>query len=188
VDSHGNVYVADYSNHMIRKITPDGTVTRLAGSGTMGAVDGLGAAASFRYPSAVAVDQQDNVYVADSQNHTVRKINASGEVTTLAGTRTAGSTDGAGTSASFNSPYGVAVDADANVYVADMDNHRIRKITPAGEVTTLAGSQRGSADGSGPAALFYWPAGIAVVAVDTNGQLYIADSLNHMIRKMAPLR
>jgi hypothetical protein len=185
VDTSDNVYVADTANHTIRKITPAGEVTTLAGTaGYIGSDDGTGSAARFYYPSGVTVDSADNVYVADSESQTIRKITPAGEVTTLAGSaREIGSDDGTGSAARFYGPSGVAVDGGGNVYVAD--NHTIRKITPAGVVTTLAGSpgKIGSADGTGSAAQFNFPAG---VAVDGAGNVYVADVINHTIRKITP--
>ena len=134
VDGAGNVYVADRSNHRIRKITTSGVVSTLAGS-TSGYTDGTGTSAKFDYPTGVAVDGAGNVYVADYNNHRIRKITASGVVSTLAGSGTSGYTDGTGTSAKFNYPTGVAVDGAGNVYVADQYNHRIRKITFCSETT-----------------------------------------------------
>ena len=127
-----------------------GTVTTLAGSGTAGSTDATGTAASFRNPYGIAVDASENVYVADYTNNKIRKITPAGVVTTLAGSGTAGSTNATGIAASFNGPAKVAVDASANVYVSDRLNHKIRKITAAGVVTTLAGSgTAGSTDGTG---------------------------------------
>ncbi|MGO4395254.1 NHL repeat-containing protein [Variovorax sp. M-6] len=184
VDSIGNVYVADYANNQIRKISPASEVTTLAGSLTAGSSDGKGSAASFSNPTGVAVDANDNVYVADFENNLIRKINSLGEVTTLAGSGAAGSKDGVGADATFDGPVSVAVDARGNVYVGDYLNNMIRKITPSGSVTTLAGSRtEGSADGIGSAASFSNPAG---VAVDANGSVYVADSGNHLIRRIGP--
>ena len=182
VDASGNVYVADEGNHRIRKITPTGTVSTLAGSGTAGFADGSGTDAQFYYPLGVALDASGNVYVADKVNHRIRKITPTGTVSTLAGSGTAGFADGGGTAAQFYSPYGVAVDASGNVYVADAVNHRIRKITSSGTVSTLAGSgTAGFADSDGTNAQFNNPFG---VAVDASGNVYVADRLNHRIRKI----
>ena len=184
VDGSGNVYVADAGDNTIRKITPAGEVTTLAGSGVRGSANGTGTAASFSEPFGVAVDGSGNVYVGEYGNNAIRKITPAGEVTTLAGSGGAGAADGMGTAASFNGPQGVAVDGSGNVYVADIGNHKIRKITPAGEVTTLAGSGgSGAADGMGTAASFYYPRG---VAVDGSGNVYVGDTFNKKIRKITP--
>jgi VCBS repeat-containing protein len=185
VDSSGNVYVADSSNHRIRKIDSDGVVSTLAGSGTAGSVDGTGTAAQFNSPWGVAVDSSGNVYVVDRVNFNIRKITPGGVVTTLAGyANRKGKDDGTGTEALFDAPTGAAVDSSGNVYVADTLNHNIRKITPAGVVSTFAGSgTAGSADGTGTAAQFHYPCG---VAVDSSGNVYVADMENHNIRKITP--
>ncbi|GHU62354.1 hypothetical protein FACS189445_5290 [Spirochaetia bacterium] len=179
VDSVGNVYVADYDNNRIRKITPEGVVTTLAG-GTKGYADGTGAAAKFNEPTALAVDSAGNVYVTDNGNSRIRKITSEGVVTTFAGS-TEGYADGTGTAAKFHWPNGVALDRAGNVYVGDSGNHRIRKITPEGAVTTFAGSTEGYADGTGAAAKFYQLTG---VALDSVGNFYVADSRNSRIRKI----
>ena len=192
VDNAGNVYAADSGNSTIRKITPDGVVTTLAGlAGNWGSADGTGSAALFNSPFGVAVDGAGNVYVADSGNGTVRKVTPAGRVTTLAGSagNPAGSTDGAGSAARFSGPAGVAVDSAGNLYVADTGNSTIRKVTPVGVVTTLAGlaGSRGSADGSGSAARFGSTfSGPQGVAVDTAGNVYVADTGNFTIRKVTP--
>jgi sugar lactone lactonase YvrE len=182
VDSAGNVYVADDGNHRIRKITPGGTVSTLAGSGTAGYAEGTGTNAQFNNPRGIAVDSAGNVYVGDQMNHRIRKITPGGTVSTLAGTGTYGNVDGPGTSAKFNRPYGVAVDSAGNVYVAGNINQRIRKITPDGTVSTLAGSGTlGYLDGPGSSAQFNQPRG---VAVDSAGNVYVADTYNNLIRKI----
>jgi sugar lactone lactonase YvrE len=181
VDRSGNVYVADSLGHRIRKITQSGNVATLAGSGSVGDADGQGSSASFNNPGGVAVDGDGTVYVADSDNNRVRKIAPNGMVATLAGSGTAGYADGQGGSASFNRPLGVAVDGSGNVYVADANNNRIRKITANGTVSTLAGGDSGYADGAGSSAKFYYPIGIAV---DENGNLYVADYGDSRIRKI----
>jgi len=187
VDSTGNVYVADTFNSTIRRVTPAGVVTTLAGlAGSTGSADGTGIAARFYYPPSVAVDTAGNVYVADTSNHTIRKVTPAGEVTTLAGLAlTPGRTDGTGVAGRFWYPYGVAADSTSNVYVADTVNSTIRKVTPAGVVTTLAGlpGATASVDGTGSAARFYQPRG---VAVDGAGNVYVADTHNNTIRKVTP--
>src|SRR5437667_1861357 len=142
LDSAGNVYVADFGNHTIRKLTPAGVVTTLAGSaGHSGSADGTGSAARFNGPATLDVDSNGNVYVTDYFNHTIRKVTPAGLVTTLAGVvGVAGTKDGSDIVARFNGPIGVAVDGATNVYVGDSMNHTIRKIKTAGEVTTMAGS------------------------------------------------
>jgi streptogramin lyase len=186
-DSTGNVYVADF-NDTIRKITPAGVVSTLAGAvGQYGLVDGNGSAAQFADPYGVATDSAGNVFVADTGNHAIRKIDPAGNVTTLAGSRVrqSGSVDGPGSTARFNSPSSVATDLAGNVYVADSGNCTIRKITPFGVVTTLAGTAgvAGSVDGTGSTAQFNFPYG---VATDSAGNVYVADSYNNTIRKIAP--
>jgi len=182
VDSSGNVYVADSINHLIRKITPGGVVSTFAGTGTRGHADGTGSTAQFSFPFGVAVDSSGSIYVADFSNHHIREITPEGVVSTFAGS-TAGSGNGIGNTAQFNHPFGVAVDSRGNVYVADQVNHRIRRITPAGVVSTLAGSTEGFADGTGTTAQFYYPTG---VAVDSSGNVFVADNVNHRIRKITP--
>jgi sugar lactone lactonase YvrE len=181
VDAAGNVYVAEIGNHKIRKITPEGKVTTLAGS-EQGFDDGAGFNAKFSNPHGIAVDGNGNVYVGDTSNDRIRKITPTGEVSTLAGGDKADFIDGIGKDARFAGPRGVSVDANGNVYVADFFNNRIRKITPSGVVTTLAGSgDREYADGIGSSAKFNWPTG---VAVDKNGNIYVADYQNNRVRKI----
>jgi sugar lactone lactonase YvrE len=170
------------TNYTVNLVYPGGYVLTLAGDGTPAHLDGPGTGARFYIPEGVAVDGAGNVYVADTGNHRIRKITSAGDVTTLAGSGTPGFANGTGTVAQFQNPAGVAVDGAGNVYVADSTNNRIRKITPAGVVATLAGSNTGGfADGTGTAALFSSPSG---VAVDGAGNLYVADAGNHRIRKI----
>ncbi len=184
VDAAGNVYVTDQTNQKIRKITPAGVVSTLAGSGELGSVDGTGSAASFYNPTGVAVDAAGNVYVADLTSNKIRKITPAGVVSTLAGSGVYVSADGTGSGASFKGPAGVAVDATGNLYVTDRYSNKIRKITPAGVVSTMVGSGvAGNADGSGSAASFNYPTG---VAVDAAGNVYVADVNNQKIRKIIP--
>lgn len=186
-DNAGNIYVADTNNNTIRKITPAGAVTTLAGlAGTSGSADGTGSAARFYHPMGIAVDGAGNIYVADTANATIRKITATGVVTTVAGQAgVSGHVDGNATTARFDQPSDVAVDASGNLYVADVGSSTIRKITPAGVVSTLAGLaySTGSADGTGSAARFYSPEGLVV---DASGNLYVADTNNSTIRKITP--
>ncbi len=182
VDAAGNVYVADRSNNLIRKITPWGLVSTFAGSGSAGSADGAGAAASFHLPGGIAIDAAGNLYIGDYGNNKVRKITPGGVVSTFAGTGATGSANGPGSSATFNQPLGLAVDPAGNVYVADWHNNLIRVISPAGVVSTLAGSgTAGSSDGTGAYASFNFPTG---VALDASGNLYVADEQNNKIRKV----
>lgn len=186
LDSAGNLYVMD--NQTIRRVVvATGAVTTLAGSpGMTGSADGTGATARFNYPTELALDGLGNLYITDGENNTIRKmVVATGAVTTLAGSPgPAGSTDGTGASARFNSPTGTAMDGTGNLYVSDMNNSTIRKVVLAtGEVTTLAGTPgaSGSTDGIGAAARFNRPSGMAM---DRAGNLYVADTSNHTIRKV----
>jgi hypothetical protein len=184
VDASGNIYLADGGDHTVRKVSASGAVTTLAGgSGLAGSADGTGTSARFVYPFAIAVDGNGNVYVTDIGNHNIRKITAGGSVTTLAGGAGAGSLDGSGSAAQFSFPEGIAVDASGTVYVSDTNNHTLRKISPAGAVTTFAGvaGQPGVVDGTGGSALFNYPFGLAV---DVVGNLYVADHGNSTIRKV----
>ena len=188
VDTSGNVYVADYGNHTVRKITPLRVVSTLAGSaGISGTNDASGSSARFYQPEGVAVDSAGNVYVADTANSTIRKVTASGVVSTLAGSAgNSGSADGTGSIARFYQPEAVAVDGADNVYVGDYFNHTIRKVTSAGVVSTLAGlaGNYGSIDGTNSAARFWGPEGIAVNTNNLN--LFVADTGNGTIRKITP--
>ena len=186
-DAAGNLYVVDSKNDTVRKVTPTGVVITLAGkAGVKGSADGSGAAARFSDPQGVACDPAGNVYLTDTGNETIRKITPAGVVTTLAGTAAAqGSADGNAGAALFNNPIGIARDTAGNLYVTDTLNNAIRKITPAGAVTTLAGKagSKGSADGNGAAASFQAPVG---VACDAAGNLYVTDNLNDTIRLITP--
>jgi sugar lactone lactonase YvrE len=186
LDSHGNVFVADNKNGTVLKITPGGTTTVFAGKmNETGNADGTGAAAQFAAPRGIAIDATDNVYVADEGNSNIRKITPEGVVTTLAGgDGPAGSGDGTGKDAHFAAPRGLAVDKEGTVYVADTDNHTVRKVTPAGVVTTIGGRGGVAGDTNGPAAAsrFNSPRG---VAVDEAGNVYVADSENGAVREIS---
>ncbi len=181
------LFVSDSSGDTVQKVTTAGDVTLMAGSsGQAGAGNGSGAAALFNQPGGLAATSAGVIFVADTANAMIRRIAADGSVTTFAGSSASrGNADGAGTSATFSAPLGLAIDLAGNLYVADAMNHTIRKITPAGAVSTLAGSAGvpGFADGTGPAALFNYPAGLAV---DAAGNVYVADRSNNIIRKVTP--
>ncbi|MGA2017290.1 MAG: immunoglobulin domain-containing protein [Opitutaceae bacterium] len=178
IDGSGNLYVTELGNNTVRMVTSGGVVTTLAGTaGSAGSTDGTGTAARFNQPIGIAIDGSGNLYVADSNNNTIRKIASGGVVTTLAGSPgSAGTADGTGSAARFRSPRGVATDAAGNIYVADSGNCTIRKVTPAGVVTTLAGTPGtfASVPGTGAAALFDVPVGIAV---GTTGSTYVTNEL-----------
>jgi sugar lactone lactonase YvrE len=192
VDPVGNVYVADRDNFTIRRISTTGFVTTVAGAaGLSGAADGVGTAARFAGPAGIAMDPTGAIYVADAGdfrafNNTIRRIGIDGAVSTIAGkvgVNTA--VDGVGAAASFGDPRGITVDSVGNVFVADRAVNTIRKVTPIGEVTTIAGSlpATGAVDGVGPAARFTNPQN---VAVDGSGTIYVADAGNNLIRKITP--
>ncbi|NBV86703.1 MAG: hypothetical protein EBS01_10700, partial [Verrucomicrobia bacterium] len=181
---NGTLFVADQMNNKIRKISASGAVSTFAGSGIQGGADASGTSASFYFPYGIAVDASGNLYVADTNNHKIRKITQAGVVTTFAGSGNSGSGDGTGTNASFTAPRGIAVDASGNVFVADYEDHKIRKITPEGVVTTLAGSgAQGADNGLGLDATFSHPCGLSV---DASGNLYVADFDYSLVRKITP--
>lgn len=188
LDSSGNVYFTDSSNHAVRKLnTTTGIITVLAGTGSSGSTGDGGPATSARLnaPRGVTLDGSGNVYIADTNNHRIRKIDTSGNISTFAGTGTSGSTgDGAAaTAARLNFPQSVAFDSSGNLYIADTSNHKIRKIDTSGTITTFAGTTSGNT-GDGAAATLAklsFPRG---VAFDSSGNLYIADTSNHRIRKV----
>jgi RHS repeat-associated protein len=182
VDSSGVVYVADTANNRIRRIGTDGSVTTLAGDGTAGFQDGAGSQARFNAPQGIAVDNQGSIYVADTGNASVRAINSAGEVRTLAGDGTVGSNDSP--AARFDGLMGVATDgANVYVYLSDTGNHRIRRLDPSGAVITIAGAERGFADGSASQSRFAEPSGIAT---DGSGKLIVVDAINSLVRLVDP--
>ena len=185
IDSFGNVFVVDRSNHKIREITTTGDVTTFAGSGAIGSADGIGTAASFKYPDGAVFNSQNTLFVSDQSNHKIRKITPNGTVSTFAGSGTIGSANGVGTAASFYYPAGIAVDAADNLYVADYGNNKIRKITPDGTVTTFAGTGvAGTAEGDVSTAQFNGATG---VCVDSFGNVFVADYYNNKIREIDTL-
>jgi len=183
---NGDLYISDTGNHTIRRVTPVGAVTTFAGmAGQSGFTDGVGTTARFNSPLGLAVAADRTIIVADSGNHLVRAIAPNRTVTTLAGRAEAwGTEDGTGGNARFNGPVGVAISADGDIFVSDSNNHAIRKITRAGIVTTWAGvpGVDGPTDGDRLAATFSKP---AELAFDKHGNLFVADSFNHLIRKIS---
>lgn len=227
LDAGGNAYVAEFNGHRIRRITPDGHVTTVAGNGHPTTLDGQGTFASFYHPGGVATnaagdiyvleylgqvvrriaptgdvttlagpflnayglatDKAGHLYVADTANHRILKVTPAGVITPFAGSGRAGAQDGPASAATFVSPTGLAVDGDGNVYVADTGNSLLRRITRTGVVSTLAGQQgvSGHADGIGANALLRQPYG---VTLDAEGNLLLADTFGHRIRKITPVR
>jgi sugar lactone lactonase YvrE len=173
------IYVADTGNHIIRRINVNGSITTIAGS------PGQSGPEHFDSPLGLALSTNGILYVADCGNHLIRAIAPDGSITTIAGKpATWGSTDGDAANARFNGPVGLALDSQGNLFISDSNNHAIRKITPAGRVTTLAGRalQSGFTDGPAQLARFFQP---AELAFDPHGALYVADSMNHAIRKIS---
>lgn len=189
LDNIGNVYVTDINNFLVRKIQTDAignaTVSTFAGSGVRGHLDGPAGTARFLDPQAIAADASSNLYVADRAGHRIRLITPAGQVSTLAGTGTAGYQDGPVATALLSSPVGVIVAANGTVYVADRDNYRLRAISSTGQVSTLAGTGiDGFADGPATTAQL----GICYqLNLDATGRLYAADLSNHRIRRLAGL-
>jgi sugar lactone lactonase YvrE len=176
--ANGTLYIADYYNQKIRRVATDGTVVTLAGS-EPGYIDATGANAKFLNPASVTMATDGNLYVTDG-NSRIRKVTPSGEVSTFAGSGQ-GYADGTLTSAKFANPNGLVIASDGSIYVADTDNHRIRKISSTGEVTTVAGSEKGYADGKGTDAKFYWPVAIALAS---DSILYVSEVGNFTVRKI----
>jgi sugar lactone lactonase YvrE len=185
LDAAGNLYVADTVGPMIRKISPAGQVTTVAGVYRVGggADCTMGSCATFTSPNAMAFDRGGNLYVTDSGNQRIRKITPAGVVSTFAGSGIPGFADGAGVDARFDSPFGIVVDSKDNLYVSDQNNRVIRKITPDGLVSTVAGQPgiAGNTQGTGKNATFYLPSGMAI---DKDDNLYVADYSNHSVRKL----
>lgn len=182
VDLAGNLFIADTSNNKIRKITSAGNVTTFAGDGLAGSDDGVASVASFDGPERLVIDSAGNLYIPERGNHKIRKVDSAGNVTTFAGNGLAGTDDGVASAASFNEPRGLAIDSSGNLYVADLQNNKIRKVDSAGNVTTFAGDGVfGSLDGVASAARFGGPIDLTF---DSAGNLYVADTFNEKIRKI----
>ncbi len=188
VDSAGNLYIADMSNDRIRMVTAAGVISTVAGTGTWGfsGDGGPGTAAQLNSPNGVATDAAGNLYIADSGNNRIRRVTAAGIISTIAGNGTPGFSGdgGAATAAQLNYPWGLGVDSAGNVYIADSGNNRIRRVTAAGIISTIAGNGTlgfSGDGGSATAAQLNFPWG---VGVDSAGNVYIADTYNHRVRKI----
>lgn len=188
VDSQGSLYIADASNHRVRKVDRDGIVTTVAGTGTAGYSGDGGAATEARLntPTGVAVSPSGNLYIADLNNHRVRRVAQDGIIDTVVGTGARGF-DGDGGPASaalLNLPWHVAVGADGALYIADNGNHRIRRVDPAGAISTVAGNGNPGYAGDGGAAVDAQLQGPIGVAVAPDGSLYIVDGSNNVVRRV----
>ncbi|MGX1887264.1 NHL domain-containing protein [Streptomyces sp. NPDC055287] len=188
VDSTGALYIADQCNHRVRKLTTDGKISTVAGTGVAGCEgdNGPAVSAQLNYPREVVVDSADAVYIADTENHRVRKITADGRISTVAGTGAKGfdGDDGSAVSAQLNYPFGVAVDSAGTLYISDHDNARVRKVTADGKISTVAGTGAAGSDGDDGPAVSAQLNKPHAVALDGAGTLYIADYGNHRVRKV----
>ncbi|MDF3140941.1 hypothetical protein [Streptomyces sp. T21Q-yed] len=192
-DGSGNLYLADRSNQRVRKVSPDGTITTVAGNGTAGfsGDGGPATSAALNFPHSVAVDATGTLYIADDYNHRVRKVSPDGIITTLAGTGVDGygGDGGPATSAALNFPHSVAVDATGTLYIADRYNHRVRKVSPDGIITTLAGTGTGTGTGGyggdgGPATSAALSLPHDVIA-DSAGNVHFSDYGNKRLRTVS---
>jgi sugar lactone lactonase YvrE len=184
IDEKGTLYIADTQNSMVRKISADGTVTTIAGRPSAAIEKKRDTVAKFNRPYGIAVDKKGNVYVSDWERDMIKKISPEGMITAFAGNGKKGAKDGNGAAATFYLPEGLTIDKKGNLYVADTYNNMIRKITPAGDVSTFAGrGTRGAMDGKGFGATFAHPDGLAA---DAKGNIYVADVGNNKIRKIKP--
>jgi hypothetical protein len=183
-NSAGDMFVTERDGHRIRRITPAGVVTTFAGTGSVGGTDGTGTEASFNQPTGLAFNSAGDLFVAEQSGHRIRRITPAGVVTTFAGTGSLGGTDGTGTAASFNQPNGLAFNAAGDLFVAERTGHRIRRITPAGVVTTIAGNgTAGAATGPATGPVNQRPVGIAL---DTLGIIHISQYNGGRIDKLSP--
>jgi sugar lactone lactonase YvrE len=190
VDASGNLFIADYADQRIRKVTPDGVITTIAGNGAQGFSGDGGAAASAQLnePWGLAVDASDDLFIADLVNHRIRKVTPDGVISTAAGTGVPGpgGDGGPATYARLNYPAGVAVDSKGNLFIADSGNHSIRKVTPAGIIGTIAGNGRPGFSGDGGPAISAQLNGPTGVAIDAAGNLFVVDHNNNRIREITP--
>ena len=194
IDQSGNVYIADQFNHRIRRIAPDGTITTVAGSGTQGSAgdDGPATSAQLNYPSGIAIDGSGALYITDTMNHVIRKVAVGGNITRIAGQRglpgfvekNAKGEFIDARDAQLNAPTGIAMDSAGNIYFCDTRNHRVRKIGTDGKIQTIAGTGEKGETGDGGSALEAKLNSPTGVAVDAAGNVYIADQMNHRIRKV----
>jgi trimeric autotransporter adhesin len=187
VDSAGNIFVSDFSNHRVRKISPSGLMTTVAGTGVAGFSNGSATSAQLNFPAGLALDASGNLYIADSVNNRIRKLTPAGVLSTVAGNGTAAfaGDGGPATSASLNSPFGVAVSTSGEIYIADLNNHRIRRVFSDGNISTYAGNGTAGFAGDGGAAIsaqFNNPTGVALKADDT---LFVADFANNRVRRIS---
>ncbi len=189
IDGNGNVYIADEDNNCIRKVTKSGIISTIAGNGKdrYGGDGGAATAAELNHPEGVAVDGNGNIYITDTHNDLIRRVDGHGIITTFAGNHTRGyKGDGsAATNAMLNRPVGIAIDAQGNLYVADQDNNVVRKVSAAGIITTIAGNNKVGYSGDGGLATLAELNHPAGVAIDSAGAIYIADSYNYRVRRVS---
>jgi len=192
IDAAGNLFISDNGNNRIRKVAPTGTISTVAGSGTPGfsGDDGPAVSAQVRSPNGLAVDPVGNLYIADTGNHVVRKVSPTGVISTVAGTGSAGFSGDGGlaTAAQLNSPYGVAVDSAGTLFVTDSNNNRVRRVNALGQIITIAGTGSGGFRGDGGDSTFAWLSNPRRIATDARGNVFVADTSNHRIRELIPVR
>ena len=188
MDAAGNLFIADFSNNRIRKVSTSGTITTVAGNGNSGYSGDGGQAtnAQLNTPTAVALDGAGNLYIGDTGNNVVRLVTPSGTITTIAGNGSAGYSGDGGPAlnAQMNAPQGVAADAAGNIYVADTGNNVVRRVSKAGAIAAFAGNGTAGSNGDGSAATGAQLSAPMGLAVDASGNLYIADSQNAKVRKV----